>query len=166
MKLKKIAQIFLLVVLIFSLPTGAFAEAKQLSVKEEAYTQHTRIPITLIPIADGNTVSAAKSRVDGYVDFWSEVEGKKVYANWKVTITTPKAFIVGVDINVKWGIGLIGRTVKFKYPTFGVPTFVANQAENTFESEGTYFATISGSVSTTKGNAYTVAPGTIKFTVK
>ncbi|OPA75174.1 hypothetical protein BVG16_21450 [Paenibacillus selenitireducens] len=168
---KKIAHIILLAVLIVALPTSVFAEVSQVpseNVEAGTYPEHVRIPIKLVPL-EGNQLAKGSGTIDGYLDFWSEVDGKTVDANWTVTITTPKTWISYVNMVVTWDIEPYGE--QFKYSTFGTPRSVSNQATKSYAFAGKKFATINGSVTCLSsdgsgGVAYAVTPGTIQFEVK
>ncbi len=152
--LKTLTAVLSFMLLLLLVPTEVFANTSE---------EHVRIPITLVPTEGEDSTQPTAKAIEGYVDFWTTTSGIDVTAHWKVVITSPKTYITRVNLSVGWSPGGYKSIHNFNYATFGTPTSVTNIAENFYSTTGTHSATIMGSVSTTKGVAYTVKTGTIKF---
>lgn len=96
--MKRVKKIFIpFLIMLLLLPTIAFGEGNA-----ETEVNHVRVPITLVP-TENNDVQTAAGVISGYIDFWTNVTADDVEAKWTVTITTPKTYIINVNLNVAWG---------------------------------------------------------------
>ncbi|SFF13914.1 hypothetical protein SAMN04487969_11530 [Paenibacillus algorifonticola] len=154
------------------MPSATFADSNKNSEDQDHWVSEVvRIPITLNPVAkDGQFITAAAAQsISGYADFWIEKEGRFVFSNWVVTMDSPGTYITSVNLSVYYSGNAFNNGdhwEAFVYPLGGPRVSAANQGLNIYSQPGTYSATLSGSVWTTKGQAFVISPNkTIHFSL-